>query len=68
LISDVIYFSMETPLLARLRGNPNVNGLDLMLNQACAAFNAWFGVMPEITPVMRRLHDSRMMRTRLIPL
>jgi shikimate dehydrogenase len=31
-----------------------VNGLGLLLNQARPAFNAWFGVMPEITPALRR--------------
>ncbi|MES2412671.1 MAG: shikimate dehydrogenase [Pseudomonadota bacterium] len=52
LVSDVIYVPLETPLLlaARQRGNPTVNGLGMLLNQARPAFNAWFGVMPEITP------------------
>ena len=55
LVSDVIYVPLETPLLAaaRLRGNPTVNGLGMLLNQARPAFNAWFGVMPEITPELR---------------
>jgi shikimate dehydrogenase len=41
-----------TPLLAsaRARGNLTVNGLGLLLNQARPAFEAWFGVMPQITP------------------
>jgi len=52
LVSDVIYIPLETPLLqaARERGNPTVNGLGMLLNQARPAFKAWFGVMPEITP------------------
>ncbi|MFC5520300.1 shikimate dehydrogenase [Polaromonas jejuensis] len=56
LVSDVIYVPQETPLLAaaRLRGNPTVNGLGMLLNQARPAFHAWFGVMPEITPELRR--------------
>jgi shikimate dehydrogenase len=55
LVSDVIYVPLETPLLAaaRLRGNPTVNGLGMLLNQARPAFHAWFGVMPEITPELR---------------
>ena len=54
LVSDVIYTPLETPLLkaARLRGNPTVNGLGMLLNQARPAFKAWFGVMPEITPAL----------------
>ena len=52
LVSDVIYIPLETPLLkaARERGNPTVNGLGMLLNQARPAFKAWFGVMTEITP------------------
>jgi shikimate dehydrogenase len=56
LVGDLIYIPPETPLLvtARLRGNITVNGLGLLLNQARPAFNAWFGVMPEITPALRQ--------------
>ncbi len=56
LVSDVIYVPLETPLLAaaRLRGNPTVNGLGMLLNQARPAFEAWFGVMPEITSELRQ--------------
>jgi shikimate dehydrogenase len=54
LVSDAIYVPLETALLrnARLRGNATVNGLGMLLNQARPAFNAWFGVMPEITPAL----------------
>jgi shikimate dehydrogenase len=54
-VGDLIYLPPETPLLAaaRQRGNITVNGLGLLLNQARPAFNAWFGVMPEITPALR---------------
>jgi shikimate dehydrogenase len=55
-VGDLIYVPPETPLLAaaRMRGNVTVNGLGLLLNQARPAFNAWFGVMPEITPALRQ--------------
>jgi shikimate dehydrogenase len=51
LVFDAIYIPIETPLLsqARLRGNPTVNGLGMLLHQARPAFHAWFGVMPEVT-------------------
>jgi shikimate dehydrogenase len=51
----VIYTPLETPLLqaAKARGHVTVNGLGMLLNQARPAFNAWFGVMPEITPALR---------------
>jgi len=57
LVSDAIYIPLETALLknARLRGNPVVNGLGMLLNQARPAFKAWFGVMPEITPTLRQV-------------
>jgi len=55
IVGDLIYVPPETPLLAdaRARGHITVNGLGLLLNQARPAFNAWFGVMPEITPALR---------------
>ena len=56
LVSDAIYIPLETALLrnARLRGNPTVNGLGMLLNQARPAFHAWFGVMPDITPELQQ--------------
>jgi shikimate dehydrogenase len=52
LTADLIYTPLETPFLAdaRARGCVTVNGLGLLLNQARLAFNAWFGVMPDVTP------------------
>lgn len=56
LVADAIYIPLETALLAqaRQRGNTGVNGLGMLLNQARPAFNAWFGVMPDITPDLRQ--------------
>lgn len=55
LVSDIVYVPLETPLLqaARERGNTTVNGLGMLLHQARPAFNAWFGVLPEVTPALR---------------
>jgi shikimate dehydrogenase len=52
----VIYVPPETPFLAaaRQRGHVTVNGLGMLLNQARPAFNAWFGVMPEITTELKQ--------------
>ena len=60
LVCDVIYVPLETPLLAaaRERGNATVNGLGMLLNQARPAFHRWFGVMPEITPELRRMIEA----------
>lgn len=51
LVSDAVYIPMETPLLkeARQRGNSTVNGLGMLIHQARPAFQAWFGVMPDVT-------------------
>ena len=56
MVSDLIYIPLETPLLeaARLRGHQTVNGLGMLLNQAVPAFEAWFGVKPEITDQLRQ--------------
>jgi shikimate dehydrogenase len=60
LVSDAVYVPLETPLLkaARLRGNQTVNGLGMLLHQARPAFHAWFGVMPDVTPELRRLIEA----------
>lgn len=60
LVSDIIYVPLETPLLAaaRQRGNATVNGLGMLLNQARPAFQHWFGVLPEVTPELRRLVEA----------
>jgi shikimate dehydrogenase len=60
LVSDIIYIPLETPLLAaaRARGNRTVNGLGMLLNQARPAFQAWFGVMPTVTPDLRKMIEA----------
>ena len=60
LVSDIIYVPLETPLLlaAKGRGNPTVGGLGMLLNQARPAFEAWFGVLPEVTPELRRMVEA----------
>lgn len=51
LVSDLVYIPQETPLLAAAgqRGHRTVGGLGMLINQARPAFQAWFGVMPEVT-------------------
>ncbi|MFI4988301.1 MAG: shikimate dehydrogenase [Alphaproteobacteria bacterium] len=60
LVSDLVYIPLETPLLAaaRRRGNPTVDGLGMLLHQARPAFKAWFGILPEVTPELRRLVEA----------
>lgn len=54
LVFDAVYIPQETPLLkeARQRGNLTVNGLGMLLHQARPAFQAWFGVMPEVDDIL----------------
>ena len=60
LVSDIVYVPLETPLLAaaRARGNVAVDGLGMLLNQARPAFEHWSGVMPTLTPELRRLIEA----------
>jgi shikimate dehydrogenase len=55
-VDDIVYVPLETELLvtARRRGNPVVDGLGMLLHQARPGFAAWFGVMPAVTPALRR--------------
>ena len=52
IVSDIVYSPLETPLLmnAKLRGNPTLGGLGMLLHQAVRGFELWFGVRPEVTP------------------
>lgn len=55
LVCDIVYVPVDTPLLAaaRRRGNPTVDGLGMLLHQVRPAWQAWFGIDPEITPELR---------------
>jgi shikimate dehydrogenase len=55
LVSDLIYVPPQTSFLAaaKARGNVTINGLGMLLHQARPAFQAWFGVMPEISADLR---------------
>lgn len=53
-VADIVYVPLQTGLLrsAHARGNPCVNGLGMLLNQARLAFAAWFHVMPGINSAL----------------
>lgn len=55
LVTDIVYTPLMTPLLERAvaRGNPIVDGLGMLLHQAVPAFEAWFGVRPEVNQKLR---------------
>jgi shikimate dehydrogenase len=55
IVADIVYIPLETPLLAaaRRRGNPTIDGLGMLLHQACIAWQLWFGIEPAVTPELR---------------
>ncbi len=55
-VTDIVYTPLLTPLLAeaKRRGNPIVDGLGMLLHQARPGFQAWFGLLPQVTPALRR--------------
>jgi shikimate dehydrogenase len=60
LAADIVYIPLETPFLtaARLRGNPTVNGLGMLLHQGPLAWKAWFGIEPAVTKELRALVEK----------
>jgi len=54
-VADCVYAPLETELLreAKAAGFIAVDGLGMLIHQARPAFQAWFGIDPEITPALR---------------
>ncbi|PPD43488.1 MAG: shikimate dehydrogenase [Methylocystis sp.] len=59
-VADIVYAPLETKLLAdaRRKGATAVDGLGMLLHQARPAFRDWTGLMPEVTPQLRRLIEA----------
>jgi len=57
LVTDIVYAPLITRLLqqARMRENPYVTGIGMLLHQARPAFKLWHGVMPDVTPELEEL-------------
>ena len=57
IVADLVYSPLRTELLkqAEEKGHITADGLGMLLHQACLAFQAWFGIMPEITPELKEL-------------
>ena len=55
IIYDIVYVPLETPLVIQARTNNLrvVDGLGMLLYQACSGFESWFGVKPEVTESLR---------------
>jgi shikimate dehydrogenase len=66
LVADIVYTPLETAFLeqARLRGNPVLGGLGMLLHQAVRGFELWFGVKPEVTAELYALITADVQKTR----
>lgn len=55
-VHDIVYNPLETGLLkaAKKHGNATVTGIGMLLHQARPAFQAWFGVLPEVDAELAR--------------
>lgn len=51
LVNDIVYAPLMTDLLiqAKAHGNKIVTGIGMLLHQARPAFEAWTGILPEVT-------------------
>ncbi|WP_025897372.1 shikimate dehydrogenase [Sneathiella glossodoripedis] len=54
-VTDIVYSPLETELLksAKERGHITIDGLGMLLHQAKAGFEAWFGTRPEVDTNLR---------------
>ncbi|MCV6574309.1 MAG: shikimate dehydrogenase [Cohaesibacter sp.] len=57
LVTDIVYTPLKTDLLlqAQERGNPNIDGLGMLLHQAVPGFEKWFGPRPKVSEYLRNL-------------
>ncbi len=57
IVSDIVYVPLETALLkqAKAQGLRTLDGLGMLLHQAVPAFEAWFGVKPDVNDELYRL-------------
>ena len=65
-VADIVYAPLVTPLLAegRARGLVAVDGLGMLLHQAAFSFEIWFGIRPAVTPELRRIVETDLVRAR----
>ncbi len=63
-VADLVYAPLETPLLAaaRARGLATADGLGMLLHQAVRGFQLWFGIRPEVTPQLRAMVETDLLK------
>ena len=57
IVMDIVYSPLITPLLkmAQECGNHTITGIGMLLHQAVPAFEAWFGIKPEVNKDLEEL-------------
>ncbi len=60
LVTDIVYAPLHTELLkvAKNNGHKIITGIGMLLHQARPAFNAWYGVMPEVSAELEKMVQS----------
>ncbi|MDE0114541.1 MAG: shikimate dehydrogenase, partial [Albidovulum sp.] len=55
-VNDLVYTPLDTRLLkdAAARGCHAVDGLGMLIHQAAASFEIWFGIRPEVDIELRK--------------
>ena len=63
-VADLVYVPLVTPLLAaaRARGLNTADGLGMLLHQAVRGFQLWFGIRPEVTPQLRAMVETDLLK------
>jgi shikimate dehydrogenase len=64
IVCDLVYSPLETEFLkqARERGLRTIDGLGMLMHQAVPSFVALYGVLPQITPGLRRELERALQR------
>jgi len=63
-VADLVYAPLVTGLLAlaRERGLRTADGLGMLLHQAVRGFQLWFGIRPAVTPELRTLVETDLLK------
>ena len=61
IVNDIVYSPLKTPLLgqAMKMGIPTIDGIGMLLHQACPGFQSWFGVIPSVTKDLKAYVSSK---------
>ncbi len=66
IVADIVYTPLETELLkrAKVKGNPTLGGLGMLLYQAVRGFELWFDIKPEVSAELYDLVAADLMKAR----